>query len=146
MSNSQLISIGPRNGLWRTVEKPLFEPMTYMLNGTSISYDLCMLYASSMGTLSDCSKGSETNWKAVNTLRPRQNCRHFTDNVFKCIFVNANCGISRNIQLKFVPKDQALVQIMAWWRPCDQPFCEPRMISLLTHICVTQPHWVKQNR
>ena len=34
----------------------------------------------------------------VNTLRPRQNCRHFTDNIFKCIFLNekAERGYSVN--------------------------------------------------
>ena len=30
----------------------------------------------------------------INTLRPRQNGRHFTDYVFKCIFVNENVWIS----------------------------------------------------
>ena len=36
-----------------------------------------------------------------NTLRPRQNGRHFADDIFKCICLN----------------DPALVQIMAWRRP-----------------------------
>ena len=27
--------------------------------------------------------------------------------------------------------------------PCDKPLSEPRMESLLTHICVTRPQWVK---
>ena len=26
----------------------------------------------------------------INTLRPRQNCRHFPDDIFKCIFLNEN--------------------------------------------------------
>ena len=26
----------------------------------------------------------------INTLRPRQNGRHFADDIFKCIFVNEN--------------------------------------------------------
>ena len=37
----------------------------------------------------------------LNTLRPRQNGRHFTDDIFKCIFLYENIWIS----LKFVPKD-----------------------------------------
>ena len=37
----------------------------------------------------------------------------------------------------------ALVQIMAWRRPGDKPISEPVMVSLLTHICVTRPQWVK---
>ena len=39
-----------------------------------------------------------------NTLRPRQNGRHFPDYIFKCIFLNENVWISINISLKFVPK------------------------------------------
>ena len=31
---------------------------------------------------------------------------------------------------------------MAWRRPGDKPLLEPRMESLLTHICVTRPQWV----
>ena len=39
-----------------------------------------------------------------NTLRPRQNGRHFTDAIFKCIFFNENVWILNEISLKFVPK------------------------------------------
>ena len=34
---------------------------------------------------------------------------------------------------------------MAWRRPGDKPISEPIMVSLLTHICVTRPQWVKQH-
>ena len=37
----------------------------------------------------------------------------------------------------------ALVQIMARHRPGDKPMSEPMMVSLLTHICITRPQWVK---
>ena len=37
----------------------------------------------------------------------------------------------------------ALVQIMTWRRPGDKSLSEPMMFSLLTHICVTRPQWVK---
>ena len=43
------------------------------------------------------------NLKALNTLRPRQNGRHFADDTFKRIFMNENVKISINISLKFVP-------------------------------------------
>ena len=84
----------------------------------------------------------------INTLRPRQNGRHFADYIFKWIFLNENVRISIKISLKFVPKGPinnipALVQIMAWHRPGDKPLSEPMMVSLLTHICVTRPQWVK---
>ena len=83
-----------------------------------------------------------------NILRPRQNCRHFTDNIFKCIVLNENVWISLKIWLKFVLKFPinnipAMVQIMAWCCSGNKPLSEPMMISLLTHICVTQPQWVK---
>ena len=73
----------------------------------------------------------------VNTSRPRQNGRHFTDDSFKCISLNENVWILIKISLKFVPKGPinnipALVQIMAWWRPGDKPLSEPMMVSLPT--------------
>ena len=85
----------------------------------------------------------------LNTLRPRQNRRHFPDDIFKCIFLNENVWISINISLKFVHKGlidhiPALVQIMAWRRPGDKPLSEPMMISLPMHLCVTRPQWVKE--
>ena len=64
----------------------------------------------------------------VNTSRPRQDGRHFTDNIFIYIFLNENEWHSIKISLKFVPKVPinnipALVQMMAchlaglnqWW-------------------------------
>ena len=86
---------------------------------------------------------------AVNTLRRRQNGCHFADDIFNCIFSNENVWISINISVKFVPRGQinnipSLVQIMAWRRPGDKPLSEPMMVSLLTHICVTRPQWVKR--
>ena len=83
-----------------------------------------------------------------NTLKSRQNGRHFADDIFKCIFLNENVWIPMKISLKFVPKGlinriPALVQIMAWRCPGDKPLFEPMTVSLLTHICVTRPQWVK---
>ena len=85
---------------------------------------------------------------SFNSLRPRQNRRHFADGVFKCNFLNENVWIPIKISLKFVPKGPinnipALVQIMAWRRPGDKPLSEAMMVSLPTHICVTRPQWVK---
>ena len=85
----------------------------------------------------------------VNTLKPRQNGRHFPDDIFKWIFMNENAWIAINISLKFVPMGPinnipALVQVMAWRRPGDKPLCEPMMVRLPTHICVTRPQWVNK--
>ena len=40
----------------------------------------------------------------INTLRPRQNGRHFADDAFNRVFVNENVRISIELSLKFVPK------------------------------------------
>ena len=85
-----------------------------------------------------------------NTLRPRQNGRHFADDIFKCIFLDDSVWIPIEISLKFVPKGPinnipALVQIMAWRRLGDKPLSETIMVSLPTHICVTRPQWVEIN-
>ena len=82
-----------------------------------------------------------------NSLRPRQNDRHFPDDTFRRIFLNENLWTLLKISLKIFPKVRinnipALVQIMAWRRPGDKPLSEPMMVSLPTHICVTRPQWV----
>ena len=87
--------------------------------------------------------------KLFNTLRPRQNGRHFPDDIFQWIFLNKNAWISINTSLKYVPQGPinnipALVQIMAWRRPGGKPLSEPMMVRLPTHICVTQPQWVNR--
>ena len=79
---------------------------------------------------------------------PRQNGRHFPEDIFKCIFLNENIWISIKVSLKFVPKGTinnipALVQKMAWRRPGGKPLSEPILVSLLMHICVTWPQGVK---
>ena len=89
-----------------------------------------------------------THWLWVNTLRPRQNGRHFADDSLKGIFLNENVRISIKNSLTFVSRGPinnipALVQIMAWRRPGDEPLSEPMMVRLPTHICVTRPQWVK---
>ena len=62
--------------------------------------------------------------QTLNTLRPRQNGRHFAEDTFKRIFMNETVRISINISLKFVPNGlinntPALVQIShnlnQWW-------------------------------
>ena len=81
------------------------------------------------------------------TLKPRQNGRHFADDIFKWIFLNENVWIPIKFSVKFVPQGPinnipALVQIMAWCRPGDKPLSGPMMVRLPTHICVTRPQWV----
>ena len=80
----------------------------------------------------------------INTLKPKQNGRHFAGDIFKCIFMNENVWFPIKISLKFVPKGllnniPSLVQIMAWRRPGDKPLSEPMIIILPTHECVARP-------
>ena len=83
----------------------------------------------------------------INTLWPRQNGRYIADNIFIFIFLNEKVWILIKISLNFVPKypiynTPALVQVMAYRRSGDKPLSEPMMVSLLMHICITQPQWV----
>ena len=84
----------------------------------------------------------------VNTLRPRRNGRHFADDIFKGILLNENIWIPIKMSLTFVPKSPinhtpVLVPIMAWRRSGDKPLSGPMAVSLLAHICITRPQWVK---
>ena len=63
---------------------------------------------------------------------PRQYGRRFTNDVFKCLFLNEKFGILIQISLQFVPNGPinnipALVQIMAWRLPGDKPLSEPML-------------------
>ena len=73
----------------------------------------------------------------LNALKPRENRRHFADNIFKYIFLDENVLIPLRIWLKFASKVPinnipTLVQIMAC-RPIDaKPLSELMLLSLLT--------------
>ena len=130
---------------------------------TLLPYKICQVFMKivlssvwKMKMTISCLVGSRyvtLNWACwiqwqFNTLRPRQNGRHFADDVFKCIFLNENVWILLKISLKFIPKSPinnipSFIQIMAWRRPGDKSLSEPIMVSLLTHICVARPQWVK---
>ena len=94
------------------------------------------------------SSGCTSGRSSINTLRPGQNGCHFCRRQFQMyFFLNENVWIMIQISRKFVPKGPinnipALVQIVVWRRPGNKPLFEPVMVSLLTHICVTQPQWV----
>ena len=64
---------------------------------------------------------------------PRQNGRHFADDIFKCIFFNENFLILNKISLKYVPwglidNMAALAQLMAWHRIGDKPLSVPMLV------------------
>ena len=88
---------------------------------------------------------------SLNTLRPRQDGRHFPDDIFKWIFLNENLWISLQISLKFIPQVSinnipALVKIMAWRCSGEKPLSETMMVILLMYICVTRPQWIKHQK
>ena len=101
-----------------------------------IDFDICIVtcnYCSVQSCVKD--EGIFSQWFLMmqlllygfnNTLRPRQNGRHFTDDTFNHIFFNENVRISIKISLKYVPKGPiinipALVQIMACRRIGGKP-------------------------
>ena len=66
----------------------------------------------------------------INTLRPGQSGHDYTDDNFKCIFMNENVWILKLHWETSVPKGPidsitAFVQILAWRRPGDKPKSEP---------------------
>ena len=82
-------------------------------------------------------------------MRPRHKGCPFTDDIFKCIFVNDLVWIPIKNYLSFVIKGAVnnilvLVPIRAWCRPGDKPLSQPMMVSLSTHIYVIRPQWVNR--
>ena len=126
-------------------DKTILRP-SYLHNGISYTGKTTSLYW--IGALNTPGLSTVPSDFRLNTLRQRQNSRHFADDTFKRIFLNENITISIKISLKFVPKGPinnipSLVLIMAWRRPGDKPLSEPMMVRLPMHICVTRPQWVK---
>ena len=125
--------------LWN-VREQLFCMLSYLYSThTTIILNIALLKHSSLVSV--------VIVENINTLRPRQNGRHSTGDIFKCISLNESIWIPIKISLKFVLKSPinniaALVQIMAWRWPGNKPLYEPVMVILLTHICITQPQWV----
>ena len=93
--------------------------------------------------------GNKLQWN-INTLRPRQNGRHFPDYISICIFMKMYACRLRFYWSLFVSveltKIPALVQIMACCRSGDKPLSWQIVVRLLTaRICATRPQWVNHN-
>ena len=76
----------------------------------------------------------------ITTWRPRQNCRHFADDIFKGIFwMKIIIFVWNFTEMCFsmfrINNIPVLVQITAWRRPWDKPLSEQIMFNSLTHIC-----------
>ena len=82
-----------------------------------------------------CKDKRDGRWakeELFNTLRQRQNGRHFPDDIFKCISLNENIWILIKISLKFFPEGPinnipALILIMAWCQSGNKPLSESMM-------------------
>ena len=84
-------------------------------------------------------------FKWVISLRQKWNRRHLAD-IFKCIFLNEKILISIKLSLKFIRNGpinniQALVQIMAWRRPGDNPLSEP-MAHMSHSASMSSRDWI----
>ena len=103
-----------------------------------------------------CNQYAGAFWRCFNTLRPRQNGRHFADDIFKCIFLNENVWIPLKTSLAFVPKGPinnipTLVQVMAtshylnqWWLIYRRIFASLGLNELMilnTFICTKSVNW-----
>ena len=83
----------------------------------------------------------------INSSSPRQNGRHFTYDIFKCIFVNEKFCILIRISPKFVPKGpidnkSASVQVMAWCRTGEKPLPEPMLTQFTDAYMGHLGRWV----
>ena len=73
----------------------------------------------------------------LNTLRPTQNCRHITDDILKCMFLNENAWFLIMTSLMYalgglIHNVAPLVQVMAWRQTCNKPLSEPVMPQWVT--------------
>ena len=84
----------------------------------------------------------------VNSLSPRQNCHHFADDIFKCIFVSKNIWIHLRFHWSLFIRFELPV-FQHWfrlWLDADKAtshYLNNWWFTLLTHTCVTWPQWVK---
>ena len=131
--------------LCRTI-KNLHQPSFFIYCDSSIQficklcYQTISLWHQKTKQLLQIKHLTHWGWKKIR--------RFFPDTIFKWIFLNENVWIWIKISLKFVPKDPinsiaSLVQIMAWDQVGDKPWSKPMMVSVLTHIYVTRPQWIK---
>ena len=79
-------------------------------------------------------------------MRLRKNGGSVAD-IFKYMFLKANCCILIQISQKFVPVDpicnkSALVQVMAWHGEGDKPLPELLLTNICVIIGVNRPQWV----
>ena len=117
----------------------VFQVKLWSQSGLRVAVPSSSHLSTSSTTLSGPMRAPERNspiinwWRWAVQMRPRQNGRHFPDDIFGCLFLNENCCILIKISLKFCSPQSnwnipALVQIMAWHRSGAKPLSEPMMV------------------
>ena len=92
-------------------KSPLAQVMVSRLTGDNISHQ-------QMNTYFQDKNICVIRHLSINTLRPRQNGRHFADDIYICILLNESVWISIEISLKLVPRGavQATSHYLnQWW-------------------------------
>ena len=94
-------SVNDANCAWLAGE--LFNALALPWSGITCQH--CIFILTSTPGFNELGKDNcKTGWVMLNSSHPGQNGHHFTDNIFRCIFVNEKFCISIKISLKFVPK------------------------------------------
>ena len=107
----------------------------------TLTYKYCYPYLKCSITVCPCIL---PRW--LNTLRPRQYGRYYTDDIFKWIFLRRMYGFRLKFHWNLILVAAIHIfpaQAMLWCRLGDKPLSELMMVRLLTHICIAQPQWVK---
>ena len=135
---TRMTAVGWARGWWITNVLPTSSGSSLKKGVVGSRYELRVDGAESTSSI---------KFMLVNTLRQWQNGCQFPDDIFKCIFLIKNIWISIKISLKFIPKGPidnipALIQIMAWHQPGDQPYQNHWWYRLVMHICISRPQCV----
>ena len=84
----------------------------------------------------------------INTLSPRQNGRHFADDIPKHFVLTKMLKLRFKLHWSLFPRVwltiniPALLQIMAWRWSGDKLLSEPLVVKLTMGICVTRPQLI----
>ena len=137
------VNIGSGNGLEPSGGKPLPEPMLAQVSVAIWRHYATMSFNHDNPYIILC-----LIWILSQNIEPESICPSFRRRHFH---IHYRQWVSTKISQKFVPKGPnnnilALFRIMAWHQLGDKPLSEPVVVSLLTHICVTRPQWVKLNQ
>ena len=108
-NNSQLVSVSLR-ARYNFYHYRLHSWLTAVVQGTT---GIILV----TGTANERHLHTHSDRLFLNTLRPRQNGRHFPDDIFKCFILSENVWISIKISLMFIPNGPIRSGDNAWFLP-----------------------------